>query len=162
MSPPKFRGYGLTGGFDTLFFCVLLRAPRAARNCCMPSWMLLLPTAKENTKMTTSKPTRFFMKKVYPPSRGIQKSPLLQAAPKSGGDLEGRNLLKIRRLDSSCPFFLSENALCPSIPWFLGFPWFILGKEFPFLFWYFLSFPRKKTKIPGNGGSQELFGPMFP
>ena len=29
---------------------------------------------------------------------------------------------------------------CPSIPWFLGFPWFILSKEFPCLFWYFLCF----------------------
>ena len=27
---------------------------------------------------------------------------------------------------------------CPSIPWFLGFPWLILSKEFPWLFWYFL------------------------
>ena len=27
---------------------------------------------------------------------------------------------------------------CPSIPWFLGFPWLILSKEFPCLFLYFL------------------------
>ena len=45
-------------------------------------------------------------------------------------------------------FFLRSCALsfpekpCPSIPWFLGFPWLILSKEFPWLFWYFLSFPR--------------------
>ena len=24
---------------------------------------------------------------------------------------------------------------CPSFPWFLGFPWLILRREFPWLFW---------------------------
>ena len=36
------------------------------------------------------------------------------------------------------PKNLENDIPCPSIPWFLGFPWLILSKEFPWLFWYFL------------------------
>ena len=39
------------------------------------------------------------------------------------------------------PFASTPRTLglpCPSFPWFLGFPWLILSKEFPWLNWYFL------------------------
>ena len=38
-------------------------------------------------------------------------------------------------------------ATCPSIPWFLGFPWLTSSKEFPWLFWYFLCLFQRKSLV---------------
>ena len=38
----------------------------------------------------------------------------------------------------SCDFKIAFNIPCPSFPWLFGFPWLILSKELPWLFWCFL------------------------
>ena len=42
---------------------------------------------------------------------GLKQQSLLRRTTWDSGNLEDRNLLKLRSLNSSCPFFLSDNSI---------------------------------------------------
>ena len=68
--------------------------------------------AKKHSKSTLWGTPRQVPKIAQKALRGALSGPGPKSTPVNGGrDLEDRNLLKLRRLDPSCPFFLSDNSI---------------------------------------------------